>query len=149
MTLINWRPKSYDLLREFGDADDRLFGLTMFPSLEKSFFKGGWPALDVAEDKVAITIKADLPGVKQEEIEVNVDDDDILTIRGERKSEVEDKEKNYYKVERTYGVFERTLQLGVPIDKEKIKAAYKNGVLEIVLPKIEKAKPRQIKVDVN
>ena len=149
MTLINWRPRSYDLFREFGDMDDRLFGLTLFPSLEKNLFKSGWPALDVAEDKNTITVKADLPGLKQEEIEVNVEEDDILTIRGERKTEAESRDKNYYKVERMYGAFERTLQLGVPIDKEKIKATYKNGVLEIVLPKIEKTKPKQIKVDVN
>lgn len=148
MTLINWRPKTYDLLKGFGDMDDRLFGLTLFPQ-EKGFLKAGWPAIDVTEDKANINIKADLPGLKQEDIEVNVDEDGILTIRGERKSETETKEKNYHRVERSYGVFERSLQLGVPINREAVKASYKNGVLEIVLPKIEKAKPRQIKVDVN
>lgn len=149
MALVNWRPKTCDLFKEFTDADDRYFGLTMFPALEKGFLKGGWPALDVAEDNANITIKADLPGLKQEEIEVNVDEDDILTIRGERRAETESKEKNYHKVERVYGAFERALQLNTAIDKEKIKAAYKNGVLEITLPKVEKAKPKQIKVDVN
>ena len=69
MTLINWRPKSYDLFREFDDTGNRLFGLTMFPAIEKGFSKGGWPALDVEEDKNNISIKADLPGLKQEEIE--------------------------------------------------------------------------------
>jgi len=148
MSLINWRPKNLDLFRDF-DVDDRLFGLTMFPALEKSFLKGNWPALDVAEDRNNITIKADLPGLRQEDIEVNVDEDDILTIRGERKSEAETKDKNYHKIERAYGAFERSLQLGVAIEKEKVKATYKNGVLEITLPKIEKVKPKQIKVDVS
>jgi len=148
MTLINWRPKSCGVLKEFGDWDDRLFGLTLFPQ-EKGLFRAGWPALDVAEDKNTISIKADLPGLRQEDIEVNVDEDDILTIRGERKEEAESKDKDYHQVERVYGAFERSLRLGVPIDREKVKAAYKNGVLEVILPKIEKAKPKQINIDVN
>lgn len=151
MSLINWKPKSYDLFRDFSDMDDRLFGLTLFPGLERTFpaFKGSWPTLDIAEDKTNITIKADLPGLKQEEIEVNVDENDVLTIKGERKAEAESKEKNYHKIERVYGAFERSLQLNTAIDKEKIKATYKNGVLDITLPKIEKAKPKQIRVDLN
>ncbi|HOW35751.1 MAG TPA: Hsp20/alpha crystallin family protein [Candidatus Omnitrophota bacterium] len=149
MTLINWRPKSVDLFRELDDAQSHLLGLTMFPGLEKGFLKGGWPALDVEEDKNNISVKADLPGLKQEEIEISVDEDGMLTIKGERKSEVESKDKNYHKVERAYGAFERSLRIGVPIDREKVKAAYKNGVLEVTLPKIEKTKPKQIKVDVN
>ena len=148
MALVPWRQK-YDPFQELGEMSDRLFWLTMFPSPEKGFgpFRA-WPALDIGEDKNTVTVKADIPGLKQEEIEVNVDGD-ILTIKGERKAEEEQKDKNYHRIERVYGSFQRSIQLGTDIDKDKVKASYKNGVLEITLPKVEKAKPKQIKVDVN
>ena len=143
MSLINWKPKSYDLLKEFGDVDDRLFGLTLFPGFDKTF-RGHWPALDVEENKTSIVVKADLPGLKQEEVEVNVDEDDVLTIKGERKGEAEAKDKSYHKVERVYGYFERSLRLGIPIDRDNVKASYKNGVLEITLPKIVLSVSREV-----
>ena len=149
MSLINWKPKQYDPFRELSDLEDKVFGLTFFPGLDRnlSSFKS-WPAVDISEDKDNVYIKADLPGLKEDEIEVNVDDD-ILTIKGERKEEVKKEGKNYHRIERSYGSFQRSLQLGAGIDKEKIKASYKNGVLDISVPKIEKMKPKQIKVDIN
>ncbi|MFH1360981.1 MAG: Hsp20/alpha crystallin family protein [Candidatus Omnitrophota bacterium] len=149
MALIKWNQKNYDPFRELSDLENRAFELTLFPGLDKNLspFRG-FPAVDVDEDKDNVIVKADLPGLKENEIELNIDDD-ILTVRGERKIETEKKERSYHRVERSYGVFERSLQLGVGIDKDKVKASYKNGVLEIVLPKIEKEKPKQIKIDIN
>ncbi|MFA5059131.1 MAG: Hsp20/alpha crystallin family protein [Candidatus Omnitrophota bacterium] len=149
MSLIQWK-RSCDPFQQLTDLNDRLMGLTLFPNLDKSLapFRGGWPALDVSEDKSNVIIKADLPGLKQEEIEVAIEDD-VLTIRGERKAEVKKEEENYFRSERLYGAFERNLQLGVGVEKDKVKASYKNGVLEVTLPKSEKVKPKQIKVDVN
>jgi len=150
MKLIHWKQKTDDPFRDLMDMEDRLFGLTLFPGLDRKspFLRTGWPAVDVTEDKNNVIVKADLPGMKQEEIEVNLDQD-ILTIKGERKIESEKDEKNYHRVERAYGSFERSIQLGSDVDKEKIKASYKNGVLEVVLPKIEREKPKQIKVDIQ
>ena len=150
MALVPWKHKEYDPFRELSDMSDGLFGLTLFPGADRNLvpFRGGWPAIDVSEDKNNVIIKADLPGLKQEEIEINMDND-ILTIKGERRVEEEKKDKNYHRVERSYGAFERSLQLGVAVDKEKIKAAYKNGVLEVILPKTEQVKPKQIKIDVE
>ncbi len=148
MALIHWK-KNYDPIREMSDLNDRLFGLTLFPNLDKSLapFRG-WPPVDISEDKNDITVKADLPGLRQEEIEVHIEDD-VLTIKGERKLEAEKDEKNYHSSERVYGAFERNIQLGVDVERDKAKADYVNGVLKIVLPKVEKVKPKQIKVNVN
>ena len=150
MNIIKREQKNFDPFREL--LDDRLLGLTLFPDMEKGqspLSRRGWfPAIDVSEDKDNITLTADLPGMKQEEISVLVEDN-VLTSKGERKSESEKKEKNYYRVERAYGSFERTLDLGTAVDSSKIKASYKNGVLEIVVPKSEQAKPKQVRIDVS
>ncbi len=149
MALINWKPKHIDPFHELDDLQDKMFGLTLFPNLDKGFGAlKAWPAVDVAEDKDHVTVKADLPGLKQDEISVNVDGD-VLTIQGERQEEQKKEGKNYHRIERSYGSFQRSLQLGPDVDLEKIKASYKNGVLEIQVPKTEKAKPKQIKVDIE
>ena len=106
------------------------------------------PAVDVYDNKDNLVIKADLPGIKQNEINVSVEDD-ILTIKGEKKKETEVKEDNFYRLERAYGSFERSFTLPTNVDASKIKAAYKDGVLELTLPKKEETKPKQIKVDIN
>jgi len=150
MNIIKREQRNFDPLREFFN-DDRIFGLTMFPQLDRQLpsLRGNWiPAIDVSEDNDTVTVKADLPGLKQEEISVTMEDT-VLTIKGERKSESEKKEKNYYRIERSYGAFERSLDLGTAVDGSKIKASCKNGVLEVILPKLEQAQPKQIKIDVS
>jgi len=91
---------------------------------------------DISEDEKAIYIEAELPGVKKEEIKLNLEDD-VLTISAERKQETEEKKKNYHRVERIFGNFSRSFRLGDNIDKENIEATYDNGVLNLVLPKVE------------
>ena len=106
------------------------------------------PAVDVYDHKDSLVIKADLPGLTQKDIDVSVEDD-ILRIKGQKKQEQEVKEDNYYRLERAYGSFERSFSLPVSVDAAKIKAAYKDGVLQLTLPKKEQPKPKQIKVDIT
>ncbi len=149
MALMKWNQKNYDPFEEFSKLGDSIFGLTLFPQGRNLPVERSWyPAIDVSEEKDRIVVKADLPGMKQEDIDLTLDDD-ILTIRGERKSETEEKDKNVHRVERTCGAFERSLKLGANVDRDKITADYKNGVLEVAIPKTEESKPRQLKINVK
>lgn len=121
------------------DWDQAFWGLTL-PQAESQFL-----AVDITEDDKNITVTADLPGLKKEEIRIAVEND-VLSIRGERKSETQQKEGNYSRVERFTGVTERRLQLGTSVDQSQIVANYKNGVLEIVLPKSENRKSRIVEI---
>jgi len=106
------------------------------------------PAVDVFEEKDDIVVKAELPGMEKENIEVNLTDHS-LTIKGEKKKEEEVKEENYYRSERSYGSFMRTVDLPKDVRADKIKAAFKNGILEVRMPKTEEAKSKEIKVKVE
>jgi HSP20 family protein len=106
------------------------------------------PAVDLFEEKDEIVVKAELPGIDKDQIEVNVTDHQ-LTIKGEKKKEEEIKEKDYYRCERSYGSFLRTLELPKDVHADKVKAVFKNGVLEVRLPKTEEAKAKEIKVKIE
>ena len=106
------------------------------------------PLVDVFEDGDAIVIKTDLPGVNQDEIDIEMVND-TLTIRGERKFDDEARRDKYVRVERQYGAFQRSFTIGVPVEPDKIKAVYKNGILELTLPKAEITKPRKVQVAAN
>jgi HSP20 family protein len=106
------------------------------------------PSVDVYETQDALTLKADLPDVKVEDIDVRVENQN-LTLRGERKFEKEENLKGYHRIERSYGEFVRSFAVPSTVDTEKVQADYKNGVLTITLPKKEAAKPRQVKVAVQ
>jgi HSP20 family protein len=154
MALIKWMGE--DVLEPFRDFSDfpaeinRLFGRPVFPGTWLAPKNGGqWlPDVDITEEKDRILVKADLPGMKQEEISVEVSDG-ILTIKGERKRETESKEGKTYRVERSYGSFLRSFTLPAGVDATKVNAAYKSGVLEVALPKLAEAKAKQIKVEVK
>lgn len=106
------------------------------------------PDVDIYETENAIVVKAEVPGVDKDQIAIEVKDG-TLTLRGERKFEKEVKEENYHRMERSYGGFMRSFSVPSSVDAERIGARLKDGVLEVTLPKAEKAKPRQIKVDVK
>jgi len=106
------------------------------------------PAVDIFEGEQELVVKADLPDVKPEELDIRVENN-ILTIRGERKFEKKVEEKNYLRVERSYGSFARSFSLANTVNTEAIKADYKDGVLTLSIPKREEAKPKQIKVSVG
>jgi HSP20 family protein len=106
------------------------------------------PLADITEDDKEYVIKAELPELRKEDVKVTVENG-VLTISGERKFEKEEKKKKYHRVERGYGSFVRTFALPEDADADKIKAKFKNGVLMVHLPKNEKAKPKQIEVQVS
>jgi len=103
------------------------------------------PSVDIFEDHNEIVVKADLPGIKQEDIDIELTGE-TLTIKGERKFEDTQRKDNYLRVERSYGSFQRSFTVGVPIDQDKIKASFNSGVLEVHLPKSELTKPKKITV---
>jgi HSP20 family protein len=105
------------------------------------------PSVDISETEGEYQIKAEIPDVKKEDVKVTLEDG-VLTIQGERKYEKEEKGKKYHRIERSYGSFVRTFSLPDVIDEEKVKAEFKDGVLNLHLPKSEKAKPKAIEVKV-
>jgi len=145
MELIPWRPlrEIIPINGEMEDLFDRFFG--NITSMEPA--KKGWvPTVDIAETNDAIVVNAEIPGIEPENIGISLSGD-ILTIEGEKKQKNEEKEEKYYRMERNYGNFSRSVRIPVEIQSEKINAKYKNGTLKITLPKKEEAKPREIKVE--
>jgi HSP20 family protein len=128
-------------LRLFEDAVTRLMS-------EPRTGRPWSPAVDILESEDALILKADLPDVKTEDIDVRVENQ-TLTLRGHRKFEKDDNAKGYHRIERSYGEFVRSFALPSIVDTEKVNADYKNGVLTITIPKREAAKPRQVKVSVQ
>ena len=106
------------------------------------------PAIDLEETDDAYIVKAELPGMKKEDIKLSISEN-ALTISGERKMEREDKGKTYHRVEMAYGKFLRTIQFPGEVDPDKAKATYKDGILTITIPKSEKAKPKEIEIEVK
>jgi HSP20 family protein len=155
MALIRWRPRTeIDPFRDMLSIQDeinRLFDFTLGrrPFERAGLLEGAWaPAVDMYEDENKVVVKAELPGMTEKDIEVSVLDN-TLTIKGEKKKEEEKKEENYHRIERAYGAFQRSMPLPTAVAVDKVKASFKNGVLEIELPKKEEAKPKQIKISVN
>jgi HSP20 family protein len=146
--LTRWEP-----IREFSTLQDRmnrLFRDSFSPeaqdqSLAKSSFS---PAVDVYEDEHNITLKLEVPGVDEKDIDVQVENN-TLTVHGERKFEKEEKEENFRRVERQYGSFTRSFTLPQTVDAEKVSASYDKGILKITLARKAEAKPKQIKVNVG
>lgn len=130
---------------------NRLFSevLARSPIGEEEISRGAWvPAVDIFETPESIVLKAELPGITKDDIFVEVKDN-TLSLKGEKKFEKEVKEENYHRVERSYGSFQRAFTLPSTGQQDKVKAKFKDGILQIVLPKVEEAKPKQIKVEVG
>ena len=153
--LIRWnRPEmaawpGFGRLTDLRDEIDRLFDSPLAELARTSQILSGWtPALDWYEDKENFVVKVELPGMKREDIEVSLHEGS-LSLSGERKSEEKYADAEVYRTERFFGRFQRTVTLPTPVAAEKVKAAYKDGVLTITLPKTEEAKPKQIEVNVS
>lgn len=153
--LIPWRT-FFDTPRWEREMESRfgsLFDDKIFPFQEERIWPG-WrfrmrgPAVDLYEQKDEIIVKAELPGLTKDDIEVNITDK-LLTIKGEKKKVDEVKEEDYYRSERAYGSFIRSVELPAEVTLEKVKAAFKNGVLEIRLPKSEQAKQKEIRLKIE
>jgi HSP20 family protein len=128
---------------------NRLFDFPFAPFAEETFPMTSWvPACDIYETEKEIVVKAEVPGLKKEDVHVSIANN-VLTIRGERKFEGEVKRENFHRVERNYGEFLRSFTLPAFIDSNKILAEFKDGLLWVFLPKHEEAKPKQIEVKVK
>jgi HSP20 family protein len=149
MTLLTrWEP-----FREGSTLQDRMNRLfnEQFANLgsEESLAVGSFvPAVDVYEDEHAIQLKFEVPGLDEKDIDIRLENN-LLTVKGERKFEKETKEENYRRVERRYGTFTRSFTLPNTVSSENVHAGYDKGVLNISLPKKEAAKPKQIKIEVG
>lgn len=131
------------------DQVNRLFNESVFRGQGDESALTTWaPAVDIYETPNELVVMADLPDVNEKEIDVRVENN-LLTIRGERKFEKSVSEENYLRVERTYGSFNRSFSLPNTVNAEAIRAEYQNGVLTVTLPKREESKPRQVKINVN
>ena len=142
----------FDPFRDLAQMQDRLnriFG-DAYRGSDDVLSRGDWmPPVDIFEnDRHEIVLKAELPGISREDIDIRVENH-LLTIRGERKRDEETKQENYHRVERVYGAFTRSFQLPSTVNTEQVSAEFKDGVLTVVLPAREEAKPRQIQVKVS
>lgn len=149
MALVKWDPfRDIITLRE---RMDRMFedSLARFRMPEEAAMPTFWsPSVDIYETDENIVLKAELPGVDKKEVSVEVKDNTLI-LKGERKREKEVKEENYHRVERSFGTFMRSFSLPVTVKQDQVKAKFKDGVLEVTLPKSEEAKPKQVKVEVE
>jgi HSP20 family protein len=131
---------------------DDFFGRSMRPWWPARWLRGDGeitaPVVDVYEEKDEVVVKAELPGLDKKDIEVNISDSELI-LKGEKKKEEKIDEENYYKCERSYGAFLRSVELPTDVQADKVKASFKNGILEIRLPKTEEAKTKEIKVKID
>jgi HSP20 family protein len=139
----------YRELNTLQDRVNRLFHESFSEGKDNSLATSNFaPAVDVYEDEHNVTLKIDVPGIDEKDIDVRVENR-TLTVHGERKFEKEEKEENYRRVERQYGSFSRTFTLPATVDTESVSADYDKGVLKIKLAKKSEAKPKQIKINVG
>jgi HSP20 family protein len=155
MNLIRWQTPDLSVWSNFGrlsnlrDELDRLFGEPLSELARTAgLSSGGFPALDIYEDKDNFVVTAELPGLTKEDVEVSLHEGN-LSISGERKGEQKVENTEVFRSERFVGRFQRTVKLPAPVAADKIKAQYKDGLLTVTLPKVEEAKPKQIDVQVN
>ena len=141
-----WEP--FRELRTMHDEMDRLFA-SLWPkaAVRDAGTSAVWaPAIDVYEEKDRYVVKAELPGVKREDVSLSLTDD-LLTIKGERRYEKEEKQEGFLRVENAYGAFQRALQLPQTVKGDAVSAEFKDGILKITLPKAESVKSREIKIE--
>lgn len=145
-SINRWEPfRSTSSLQE---QVNRLFEGTFSRKGDDSTLTAWAPAVDVYETENELVIKADLPDISEKDLDVRVENN-MLTVRGERKFEQQVKEDSYLRMERAYGSFSRSFSLPNTVDTEAIQADYKNGVLTVTLPKRAESKPKQVKINVT
>ena len=149
MSLVRWFPRRNGVQSVALNTElDRLFEGFFSPTPLRSEWAALTPAVDVEETPDAYVFRADLPGLSSKDVKVSVHND-TLTLRGERKREEKSSDGSRHRVERAYGAFERSFTLGLPVRADQVKASYKDGVLEVHVPKADEAKPRDIEVQIN
>jgi HSP20 family protein len=152
MAIVRWEP--FRDLAGLQDRMNRLFdqsirGATRGVADEDWALGGAWaPAVDIYEQEGNIVLKAELPGVDPKDVDIRLENN-VLTLRGERRIDNEVNRESYHRVERAYGAFSRSFTLPSVVNQEQIKADYKDGLLKVTLPKREEAKPKQISISVS
>lgn len=152
MALVPWRKGDVErpvssLQREMNRLFEDFFNRDFFVEPFRGI--GEWrPAVDVSETDDAVVVKAELPGMDTKDVDVSLSGD-VLTIKGEKKEEKEEKTKSFHRVERSYGSFTRSVRLPAAVVSDKVEATFKNGVLTVNLPKAEEAKRKVLKVNVK
>jgi HSP20 family protein len=157
MAIERWRPfvsvERWDPFRNMTDIQgevNRLFDSVLgrpTASTAGSAVRTWAPVLDMHETKDDLVLHFELPGVSEKDVSLSIMGD-LLTVKGERAFNRESKDESVHHVERVYGKFERSVQLPMPVQAEKVKATYRDGVLEVKLPKVEEVKPKAIKIDI-
>jgi len=147
MTLIRWNPARQRMMPTIAEWD-RLMSDFVGDRLEDTELTDWAPAVDITEDNDAFVVTADLPGLTKKDISINIKEN-MLTISGERKSEIKDEKRNYCRTERRYGAFKRSFQLTDQVIADKITATFKDGVLTVDVPKAEEVKPKEIEIKVS
>jgi HSP20 family protein len=155
MAMLRWRPVGsverwepfrnlVDIQSEVNHLLDTFAGRQPVGAIQQS--RSWQPAVDMHEAKDSFVLRVELPGVRDKDVAVSITGD-LLTIKGERRWDDDLKDQKFLHVERVYGQFERLIQLPMAVQADKVKASYRDGVLEITLPKVEELKPRDIKID--
>ncbi|HVN97674.1 MAG TPA: Hsp20/alpha crystallin family protein [Syntrophorhabdaceae bacterium] len=140
-----WETNFPTLRAEMDKVFEDFFGRTGFPSLKEGAFV---PPVDVRETKKDVIVMLDIPAMDPNDLSVTITED-RLTVKGERKAETEVREEDFFRKERVQGTFQRTVQLPTEVIGDKAKATYKNGVLEITVPKSQKTMPKEVKIEVK
>jgi len=151
--LAKWEP--FGSIRQRGDIFSDLtrmqqemnhFFDEFFGERQSEIMQGNWvPSVDVSETDADLVVRAELPGMTQDDIELSLQDN-VLTVKGEKKQEKKEEKENYHRIERSYGSFSRSFTLPATVKQEDIKASFKDGVLEITLPKSEEVQPKKIAI---
>ena len=144
-SIARWEPfrDVSDIQQEVNRLFDSFFGRPAMQTTERMWV----PSVDMYETKDDLYVTFELPGIREKEVSVSITND-VLTVKGERKWDKEVKDEAYHRLERVYGKFERAVPLPMPVQADKVKATYRDGVLEIKLPKAEEVKPKEIKIDI-
>ena len=149
MKLTHWKQNTGNPFDEFFSFDSPQWGVSLLPVIDRGLGFGKnsvFPAIDVTEEEKQVTVKVDIPGLKREDISLSAEDS-VLTVIGERKSENEEKNKYFHRCERSYGRFERSVDIGTIIDQSKVQAKYRDGVLNITIPKTNGSQKKQIHIE--
>jgi len=150
MAIMRW--EGFRDLLSLQDRMNRLFDESARGAArgrEEEWATGTWaPAVDIYEQGGDLVLKAELPGVDPKDVDVRIENN-VLTLKGERRADNEVKRDSYHRVERSYGAFTRAFTLPTTVDTTKVKADFKDGLLRVVLPKREESKPKQVQIEVN